>query len=103
MNESMIELSSYTNKGTQYPGYLRKVTLETIHKIQCDDLQIYADGSMDEGAILGSGIFIKMGNGIIICMKNLDYCSVFRAELLATEEALKCCITECQYRYLDIE
>ncbi|PRD29948.1 UNVERIFIED_CONTAM: hypothetical protein NCL1_27868 [Trichonephila clavipes] len=36
----MIELSSYTNKGTQHTEYLRQLALETIHQIPCDDLQI---------------------------------------------------------------
>ncbi|PRD32888.1 UNVERIFIED_CONTAM: hypothetical protein NCL1_19113 [Trichonephila clavipes] len=44
--------------------------------------------------VSGSGIFNKKGNGVRICKTNLDYCSVFRAEFLAVEEALKFCFTE---------
>ncbi|GFT66091.1 RNase H domain-containing protein [Trichonephila clavipes] len=49
---------------------------------------------MGVGAVSGSGIFIKKGYGIRICKKNPDFCSVFRAELLAIEEALKFCFAE---------
>ncbi|GFY11590.1 uncharacterized protein TNCV_4230591 [Trichonephila clavipes] len=54
---------------------------------------LYNDGSLGEGAVLGSGIFIKEGNGIRICKRNLNYCSVFWPELLAIE-VLKFCIIE---------
>ncbi|GFS77450.1 hypothetical protein TNCV_4491311 [Trichonephila clavipes] len=45
----------------------------------------------------------KKGNSIRIFKRNPDYCSVLPAELLAIEEALKFCFTECPYRYCDIE
>ncbi|PRD31434.1 UNVERIFIED_CONTAM: hypothetical protein NCL1_23570 [Trichonephila clavipes] len=79
---------------TQHPEYLRQLAWETIYKVPCDALQIYTDGSMGVGTVLGSGIFIKKGNGTRICKRNPDYCSVFRVELLAIEEALKSCFTE---------
>ncbi|GFV69946.1 uncharacterized protein TNCV_1983131 [Trichonephila clavipes] len=89
------ELFSYTNKSTQHPEYLRQLALETIQKISCDVLQIYTDGSnMGVGIVTSSRIFIKKGNCIRICKRNPDYCSVFREELLANEEALKFCFTE---------
>ena len=34
-------------------------------------------------------VFIKHRNGIKICRKNPDYCSIFLAELIAIEETLK--------------
>ncbi|GFX62259.1 uncharacterized protein TNCV_3306331 [Trichonephila clavipes] len=49
---------------------------------------------MGVGAVSGRGIFFKKGNGIMICKRNPDYCSVFRVELLAIEEALKFCFNE---------
>ncbi|GFX50646.1 RNase H domain-containing protein [Trichonephila clavipes] len=75
--------------------YLRQLVLETTHKTPCDVLlHIYIDGSMGVVTVSGSGIFNKKGNGVRICKTNLDYCSVFRAEFLAVEEALKFCFTE---------
>ncbi|GFV78615.1 uncharacterized protein TNCV_1889211 [Trichonephila clavipes] len=55
---------------------------------------IYTGGSVGVGAVSDSGIFIIKENGIRICKRNPDYCSVFRAEFLAIEEALKSCFTE---------
>ncbi|GFW46212.1 uncharacterized protein TNCV_2813091 [Trichonephila clavipes] len=49
---------------------------------------------MGVGAVSGSEIFIRKGNGIRICKRNPDFYSVFWAELLAIEEALKFCFTE---------
>ncbi|GFX89869.1 RNase H domain-containing protein [Trichonephila clavipes] len=44
--------------------------------------------------VLGSGTTIKMGNGIRICKRNPDICSVFRAELIAIKDAMKFCFTK---------
>ncbi|XP_071041216.1 ribonuclease H-like [Parasteatoda tepidariorum] len=88
------DLCSHTNEGLQHPEYLRQFALETIHKIPNHALQIYTDGSMGAGAISGSGIFIFKGTGIKICIKNPDFCSVFRSELIAIEEAVKFCIAD---------
>ncbi|GFV16678.1 hypothetical protein TNCV_4418651 [Trichonephila clavipes] len=46
--------------------YLRQFALDTIQKVPCDALQIYADGSMGVGAVSGSENFILKGNGIRI-------------------------------------
>lgn len=88
------QLCSYANKSTQHPEYLRQLALETIHKIPCDALQIYTDGSKGDGDISGSGVFVKGRNDIKICVRNPNFCSVFRSELIAIEEALKFCTSE---------
>ncbi|GFY06235.1 uncharacterized protein TNCV_2680291 [Trichonephila clavipes] len=96
MNASFFktELSSDTNKGTQHPAYLRQLALETIYKIPCEELQTYTDAIVGVGAVSGSEIFIKKGNSVKICKRNPDYCTIFRAELLAIAETLKMCFTE---------
>ncbi|PRD33388.1 UNVERIFIED_CONTAM: hypothetical protein NCL1_17708 [Trichonephila clavipes] len=53
-------------------------------------MQIYTDGSKDEQNSCGSGIFIKAPNcSHNIKIRNSDFCSVFRSELIAIDEALR--------------
>ncbi|GFS64682.1 putative RNA-directed DNA polymerase from transposon BS [Trichonephila clavipes] len=64
--------------------------LEIINKIPATAMQIYTDGSKDEQNSCGSGIFIKAPNcSHNIKIRNSDFCSVFRSELIAIDEALR--------------
>ncbi|GFY16423.1 RNase H domain-containing protein [Trichonephila clavipes] len=53
-------------------------------------MQIYTDGSKDDLNSCGSDIFIKAPNcSHNIKIRNPDFCSVFRSELIAIDEALR--------------
>ncbi|GFX10383.1 putative RNA-directed DNA polymerase from transposon BS [Trichonephila clavipes] len=84
------ELGAHTSKNQDPPEYLRQLALEIINKIPATAMQIYTDGSKDEQNSCGSGIFIKAPNcSHNIKIRNSDFCSVFRSELIAIDEALR--------------
>ncbi|GFW20879.1 RNase H domain-containing protein [Trichonephila clavipes] len=83
-------MGAHTSKNQDPPEYLRQLALEIINKIPATAMQIYTDGSKDEQNSCGSGIFIKAPNcSHNIKIRNSDFCSVFRSELIAIDEALR--------------
>ncbi|GFW87708.1 RNase H domain-containing protein [Trichonephila clavipes] len=81
-------MGAHTSKYQDPPEYLRQLALEIINKIPATAMQIYTDGSKDEQNSCGSGMFIKAPN----CSHNIkirNFCSVFRSELIAIDEALE--------------
>ncbi|GFS89532.1 putative RNA-directed DNA polymerase from transposon BS [Trichonephila clavipes] len=84
------EMGTHTSKNQDPPEYLRQLALEIINKIPAAAMQIYTDGSKDDRNSCGSGIFIKAPNcSHNIKIRNPDFCSVFRSELIAIDEALR--------------
>ncbi|GFX19333.1 putative RNA-directed DNA polymerase from transposon BS [Trichonephila clavipes] len=84
------EMGAHTSKNQDPPEYLRQLALEIINKIPATAMQIYTDGIKDEQNSCGSGIFIKAPNcSHNIKIRNSDFCSVFRSELIAIDEALR--------------
>ncbi|GFV88674.1 RNase H domain-containing protein [Trichonephila clavipes] len=82
-------MGAHTSKNQDPPEYLRQLALEIINKIPATAMQIYTDGSKDEQNSCGSGIFIKAPNcSHNIKIRNSDFCSVFRSELIAIDEDL---------------
>ncbi|GFV27519.1 RNase H domain-containing protein [Trichonephila clavipes] len=83
-------MGAHSSKNQDPPEYLRQLALEIINKIPATAMQIYTDGSKDEQNSCGSGIFIKAPNcSHNIKIRNSDFCSVFRSELIAIDEALR--------------
>lgn len=83
------DLGTHTNKKQDLPDYLHQLALEIINRIPATDILIYTDGSKDDRGSCGSGIFIKAPDfSRKLTIKNPDFCSVFRSELIAIEEAL---------------
>ncbi|GFT68858.1 RNase H domain-containing protein [Trichonephila clavipes] len=77
-------------KNQDPPEYLRQLALEIINKIPAAAMQIFTDGSKDDRNSCGSGIFIKAPNCYHnIKIRNPGFCSVFRSELIAIDEALR--------------
>ncbi|GFW01982.1 uncharacterized protein TNCV_1148621 [Trichonephila clavipes] len=53
-------------------------------------LKIHTDGSMSDGGISGSGVHIETLDGTFnLKIRNINYCSVFRSELIAIYKGLK--------------
>ncbi|GFV14178.1 RNase H domain-containing protein [Trichonephila clavipes] len=51
--------------------------------------QIYTDGSRRDGGISGSGVHVLTPTGVMdIKIKNLNFCSVFKPELIAIRKGL---------------
>ncbi|GFT41156.1 RNase H domain-containing protein [Trichonephila clavipes] len=83
-------MGAHTSKNQDPPEYLRQLALEIINKIPATAMQIYTDGTKDDQNSCGSGIFIKAPNcSHNIKIRNPDFCSVFRSELIAIDEALR--------------
>ncbi|GFX74919.1 putative RNA-directed DNA polymerase from transposon BS [Trichonephila clavipes] len=83
-------MGAHTSKNQDPPEYLRHLALEIINKIPAAAMQIYTDASKDDRNSCGSGIFIKAPNcSHTIKITNPDFCSVFRSELIAIDEALR--------------
>ncbi|GFW83157.1 RNase H domain-containing protein [Trichonephila clavipes] len=84
------EMGAHTTKNQDPPEYLRQLALEIINKIPAAAMQIYVDGSKDDRNSWGSVIFIKAPNcSHNIKIRNLDFYSVFRSELISIDEALR--------------
>ncbi|GFV54781.1 RNase H domain-containing protein [Trichonephila clavipes] len=84
------EMGTHNSKNQDPPEYLHQLALEIINKIPAAAMQTYTDGSKDDRNSYGSGIFIKAPKcSHNIKIRNPDFCSVFRYELIAIEEALR--------------
>ncbi|GFX22577.1 uncharacterized protein TNCV_2785121 [Trichonephila clavipes] len=77
-------------KRPDIPEFTRQIALETIHSIPYSALKIYTDGRKNDGGIFGSGVHIESPDGIsYIKISNINYCSVFRSELIAIYKGLQ--------------
>ncbi|GFX12513.1 RNase H domain-containing protein [Trichonephila clavipes] len=94
------ELQSRVVKHSEIPDLIRQMALETINCILQTSLQIYTDGSRCDGGISGSGVHILTPTGVMdIKIKNPNFCSVFRLELITIRRGLQyACETEVQYQ-----
>ncbi|GFX59696.1 uncharacterized protein TNCV_1777361 [Trichonephila clavipes] len=76
-------------KGFDIPEFTRHFSLETIHGIPHSSLKINIDGSMGDGGISGRGVHTETPDGTFdIKIRNMNYCSVFRSELIAIYKGL---------------
>lgn len=67
------------------PDHLKQLALEVINNIPKTDIKIYTDGSKIENT-MGSGIYIETPQcKFSLFQYNLNFCSVFRSELLAID------------------
>ncbi|GFY26780.1 putative RNA-directed DNA polymerase from transposon BS [Trichonephila clavipes] len=70
---------------------VNQLALETINGIPQSSLKIYTDMSRGEKGISGSGVYIPTLSGASkFKIKNPNYCSVFRSELIAIRRGLQC-------------
>ncbi|GFS59608.1 putative RNA-directed DNA polymerase from transposon BS [Trichonephila clavipes] len=74
-----------------FTGAVNQLALETINGIPQSSLKIYTDGSRGEKGISGSDVYIPTPSGTLeFKIKNPNYCSVFRSELIAIRRGLQC-------------
>ncbi|GFW15110.1 hypothetical protein TNCV_172571 [Trichonephila clavipes] len=86
----LYSLTSVT-KSSEIPALVNQLALETINGIPQSSLKIYTDGSRGEKGISGSGVYIPTSSGALeFKIKNPNYCSVFRSELIAIRRGLQC-------------
>ncbi|GFT12680.1 uncharacterized protein TNCV_5094501 [Trichonephila clavipes] len=85
------QLLTSVTKSSQIPALVNQLALETINGIPQSSLKIYTDGSRGEKGISGSGVYIPTPSGALeFKIKNPNYCSVFRSELIAIRRGLQC-------------
>ncbi|GFX29755.1 RNase H domain-containing protein [Trichonephila clavipes] len=85
------QLLTSVNKSSEIPALVNQLALETINVIPQSSLKIYTDGSRGEKGISGSGVYIPTPSGALeFKIKNPNYCSVFRSELIAIRRGLQC-------------
>ncbi|GFX48349.1 dolichyl pyrophosphate Man9GlcNAc2 alpha-1,3-glucosyltransferase [Trichonephila clavipes] len=111
------QLLTSVTKSSEIPALVNQLALETINGIPQSSLKIYTDRSRGEKGISGSGVYILTplgpwnlklgsrgekgisGNGVYILtpsgalefkIKNPNYCSFFRSELIAIRRGLQC-------------
>nr|XP_042898848.1 uncharacterized protein LOC122269492 [Parasteatoda tepidariorum] len=76
---------------------LRQLALEILGEIPSDAVKIYTDGS-GLGNQAGIGVFIeKSEQNYSICLRNPDFTSVFRSELIAIEQGIDAIINESDF------
>ncbi|GFU64677.1 RNase H domain-containing protein [Trichonephila clavipes] len=84
------QLLTSVTKSSEIPALVNQLALETINGIPQSSLKIYTDGSRGEKGISGSGEYIPTPSGALeFKIKNLNYCSVFRSELIAIRRSLQ--------------
>ncbi|GFU68387.1 RNase H domain-containing protein [Trichonephila clavipes] len=85
------QLLTSVTKSSEIPALVNQLALETINGIPQSSLKIYTDGSRGEKGISGSGVYIPTPSGALeFKIKNSNYCSVFRSELIAIRRGLQC-------------
>ncbi|GBN30122.1 hypothetical protein AVEN_270067-1 [Araneus ventricosus] len=83
------KLWSFSSKKDRRPVLLKQLALETIHNTPLGAVRIFTDGSKNDNGNTGSGVVIKTPDAITkIKKRNPNFCSVFRSELIAIDEAL---------------
>ncbi|GFU20847.1 RNA-directed DNA polymerase from mobile element jockey [Trichonephila clavipes] len=85
------QLLTSVTKSSEIPALVNQLALETINGISQSSLKICTDGSRGEKGISGSGVYIPTPSGALeFKIKNPNYCSVFRSELIAIRRGLQC-------------
>ncbi|GFW24429.1 DUF4817 domain-containing protein [Trichonephila clavipes] len=83
------ELVARVCKRSDISEFTGQVALETIHGIPHLALKIYADGSMGDGGISGSGVPIKKPKSTFdIKITNINYCYVFSCQVIYSQFGL---------------
>ncbi|GFX54348.1 uncharacterized protein TNCV_3824471 [Trichonephila clavipes] len=78
------------SKGLVTSEFTRQIALQTIHGIPHSALKIYTDGSTGYGGISGSSVHIEIPDDTVgINIRNINYCFVFRSELITIYKGLK--------------
>ncbi|GFX19784.1 RNase H domain-containing protein [Trichonephila clavipes] len=97
------ELLTRVCKGSDVPEFTRQIALDTSHGIPHSALKISTDGSMGDGGISGSGVHFETSDGTFdIKISNINYCSVFRSELIVIYKGLKFIDTASDLVFRDI-
>ncbi|GFW23490.1 probable RNA-directed DNA polymerase from transposon BS [Trichonephila clavipes] len=85
------QLLTSVTKSSEIPALVNQLVLETINGIPQSSLKIYTDGSRGEKGISGNAVYIPTHSGALeFKIKNPNYCSVFRSELIAIRRGLQC-------------
>ncbi|GFX35851.1 RNase H domain-containing protein [Trichonephila clavipes] len=85
------QLFNSVTKSSEIPALVNQLALETINGIPQSSSKIYTDGSRGEKGISGSRVYIPTPSGALeFKIKNPNYCSVFRSELIAIRRDLHC-------------
>ncbi|GFV59126.1 putative RNA-directed DNA polymerase from transposon BS [Trichonephila clavipes] len=96
------QLLTNVTKSSEIPALVNQLALETINGIPQSSLKIYTDGSRGEKCISGSRVYIPTPSGALeFKIKNPNYCSVFRSELIAIRRGLQCA-AQLEYRFQEI-
>ncbi|GFX00545.1 RNase H domain-containing protein [Trichonephila clavipes] len=96
------QLLTNMTKSSEIPTLVNQLTLETINGIPQSSLKIYTDGSRGEKGISGSGVYIYTPSGALeFKIKNSNFCSVFRSELIAIRRGLQC-VAQLEDRFQEI-
>nr|XP_042912144.1 uncharacterized protein LOC122272471 [Parasteatoda tepidariorum] len=92
-----FDFSAPVTKKDLIPAELRQLALEILGEIPSDAVKIYTDGS-GLGNLAGSGVFIEKSElNYSICLRNPDFTSVFRSELIAIEQGIDAIINESDF------
>ncbi|GFV57530.1 putative RNA-directed DNA polymerase from transposon X-element [Trichonephila clavipes] len=85
------QLLTSVTKSSEILPIVNQLALETINGNPQSSLKIYTEGSRGEKGISESGVYIPTPPGAIeFKIKNPNYCSVFRSELIAARRGLQC-------------
>ncbi|GFV99243.1 RNase H domain-containing protein [Trichonephila clavipes] len=85
------QLLTSVTKSSEIPALVNQLALETIIGIPQSSLKIYTDESRGEKGISGTGVYNPTPSGALeFKIKNPNYCSVFRSELIANRRGLQC-------------
>ncbi|GBN42777.1 hypothetical protein AVEN_31614-1 [Araneus ventricosus] len=83
------KLLSFSSKKDQHPVLHKQLALETTHNTPLGAVRIFTDESQNDNGNTGNGVVIKTPDAIAkIKKRNPNFCSVFRSELMAIDEAL---------------
>ncbi|GFX50993.1 putative RNA-directed DNA polymerase from transposon BS [Trichonephila clavipes] len=85
------QLLTSVTKSCEIPAIFNQLALETINGIPQSSLKIYTDGSRGEKGISGSEVYIPTpSRALEFKIKNPNYCSAVRSELIAIRRGLQC-------------
>ncbi|GFS49931.1 RNase H domain-containing protein [Trichonephila clavipes] len=85
------QLLTSVTKSSEIPVLVNQLAHETINGILQSSSKIYTDRSRGEKGISESGVYIPTPSGALeFKIKNPNYCSVFRSELIAIRIGLQC-------------
>ncbi|GFU89874.1 putative RNA-directed DNA polymerase from transposon BS [Trichonephila clavipes] len=85
------QLLTSETKSSEIPALVNQLALESINVIPQSSLRIYTFGNRDDKGISGSGVCISTPSvALEFKIKNPNYCSVFKSELIAIRRGLQC-------------